>query len=74
MIFLPVMPMPMPRTISPKIRKMIDLFTERIRMKVRCDFFKGETSLPGSGKLRSHTGHFSAVRAPGDINPESTAD
>ena len=69
MIFLPVMPMPMPRTISPKIRKMIDL------LKERCDFFKKkETSLPGSGKLRSHTGHFSAVRAPGDINPESTAD
>ena len=32
MIFSPVMPMPMPRTISPKMRKMIDLFLKMSNM------------------------------------------
>ena len=58
MIFSPVMPMPMPRTISPKMRKMIDLFLKGMRK--RSDMF----DWPGPGKLRSHTGHFSAVRTP----------
>ena len=32
MIFLPVIPMPMPRTISPKMRKIIDLFFKGIKI------------------------------------------